>query len=182
MEIETQIPSYGFIDGRRVKISYIGQQRTCARCCAKRDICPGQSNARVCEENGGLKANTEAMWKETLNTIKYQAWSGEEINVVADPSAVEADAENTEQNYDDTKVDGITLDNLKENCTEEDVKTILSKVCNEEQLKMLSIHPMGSTKSKLVKWDDPKLIMTIGQKIEIEGEVTPSCQILETEI
>ena len=145
MEIETQIPSYGFIDGRRVKISYIGQQRTCARCCAKRDICPGQSNARVCEENGGLKANTD---------------------VVADPSAVEADAENTEQNYDDTKVDGITLDNLKENCTEEDVKTILSKVCNEEQLKMLSIHPMGSTKSKLVKCDDPKLIMSIGQKID----------------
>ena len=67
MEVEHPIPSYAVIDGRRVKIWHPGQKRTCARCCLESDKCPGKANAKLCDENGGIKAKTEVVWAETLN-------------------------------------------------------------------------------------------------------------------
>ena len=102
------------------------------------------------------------MWKEVMNSVNYQDWSGEEMDL--DPNQAEkAEKEASEPMFDERKVDGITIDNLKENSTEE---AILSKVCNKEQLEKLSIHPMGSTKSKLIKCTDQKLILSIGHKLD----------------
>ena len=53
MEIDKPIPSYGVIDGRKVKLYHPGQKRTCARCQKTADSCPGKSNAKLCEGNGG---------------------------------------------------------------------------------------------------------------------------------
>ena len=55
MTVTTPLPSYGIIDGKRVKIFHVGQARTCACCHCTRDVCPGQANARQCEDNGGEK-------------------------------------------------------------------------------------------------------------------------------
>ena len=53
MEVEKPIPSYAILDGRKVKIHHMGQRRTCARCQRTADDCPGQSNARLGDQNGG---------------------------------------------------------------------------------------------------------------------------------
>ena len=163
MDVEKDIPSYGVINGRRVKIYYNGQKRTCARCCKSRDHCPGESNAKICEENGGEKVKTEKMWKETLEAINYTPWMVEEAEIVEVDTNEEA-VENEE--IDASKFDGITLDNLKENSSDLEIMELLEKVCTNEELKDIKIHPTGSTKSKLLTFSDIKPIPAIWKKID----------------
>ena len=78
MDVEKPIPSYAVIDGRKVKIFHAGQRRTCARCQKNADHCPGNSNAKLCEENGGIRVKVELMWKDTLKEVDYKEWVGGE--------------------------------------------------------------------------------------------------------
>ena len=55
MELNHHLPSYAVIDNRRVKIFYPGQRRTCARCQKVAVECEGNANAKLCEENGGVR-------------------------------------------------------------------------------------------------------------------------------
>ena len=79
MEINHPLPSYAMIDKRRVKIQHVGQRRTCARCQKSADDCKGNSNARLCEENGGEKVHVSAAWRETLASLDYVKWNGSEL-------------------------------------------------------------------------------------------------------
>ena len=77
MEVTKPLPSYAVIDNRRVKIYHPGQRRTCARCQKVADQCKGNSNARLCEDNGGEKVNVIDAWKNILATVNYIAWNGD---------------------------------------------------------------------------------------------------------
>ena len=163
MEVEKSIPSYAVVSGRRIKIFYNGQRRTCARCCKPRELCPGESNARVCEQNGGEKVKTEKMWKETLETVGYIPWAGEEAEVTVTDNP---EKEVIEAYEDEGKFDGVTLDNLKENSTDNEIMELLRKVCSMEEMENITIHPTGSTKSKLLKFSDQKPIPAIWKKMD----------------
>ena len=99
MEITTPLPSYAKIDNRKVKIYNAGQRRTCARChkIAGPDQCPGNSNARLCEDNGGSKAKVSDVWKAILSSVNYKEWNGGEADDVED----EDEGDNLEENVAD---------------------------------------------------------------------------------
>ena len=112
MEVEKPIPSYAIPDGRKVKIHHAGQRRTCARCQKMADDCPGQSNARLCDQNGGQKAKVDIVWKETLDKVGYTEWLGGKIENPAEENDNES-----EENWIDIEkcypnCDGIVINKL----------------------------------------------------------------------
>ena len=70
------------IDKRRVKIQHVGQRRTCARCQKSAEECKGNSNARLCEENGGEKVHVSTAWRDTLASLNCVKWNGEGVDAV----------------------------------------------------------------------------------------------------
>ena len=82
MEINHHLPSYAMIDKRRVKIQHVGQRRTCARCQKSAEECKGNSNARLCEENGGEKVHVSTAWRDTLASLNCVKWNGEGVDAV----------------------------------------------------------------------------------------------------
>ena len=146
MEINTPLPSYAVIDGRRVKVWHIGQKRTCARCNMDVDSCPGKANARHCEDNGGAKTKTEDMWKTVLESVKYSEWDGEEVKIVVEKTNAVDDA--SENSFEGS--DGIVLSNIEENATEEDIKSLLRAGMEETDIEKVLIEKMGNNKSRLI--------------------------------
>ena len=86
-------------------------------------------------------------------------WTGAEIL-----KEVPAHEENPEEEEEGDYVapiegcTGIVMDNLNENMTVEDIKTILKKGRSGGTLKSWSIHPTGSLRSKIVEFPDADLI------------------------
>ena len=167
MELEKPLPSYASIDGRKVKIYHIGQKRTCARCQKDGENCPGRANAKQCEENGGTKTNVEVAWKEILNNIGYREWNGGECVVdTGNPSNENEEPAVAEEATPIEGCDGLVLDNLEENTTLEDIKSILKNVCSEENLISCTLDPAGSLRSKILKDLDTSLIPSIAKKMD----------------
>ena len=147
MEISTPLPSYAVIDGRRVKVWHLGQKRTCARCNLKADSCPGNANARHCEDNGGNKTKTEVMWKDVLQSVSYREWDGEEVKIVVEETIDDND-EPTAAALE--KSDGIVLSNIEENATEEDIKSLLKGEMEEHDIEKIRIEITGNKRSRLI--------------------------------
>ena len=57
---------------------HAGQIKTCARCNKSYENCGGKANAKLCEENGGVKTKTEEMWKVMLAKVDYKEQNGKE--------------------------------------------------------------------------------------------------------
>ena len=164
MEVKKPIPSYAMIDKRKVKIYHPGQRRTCARCQKVADLCQGNSNARLCEANGGEKINAAEAWKNTLSSIDYKEWSGGEDEI---KEAVIEDDEIEEDNVPDiTNCDGFVISNLEEDATIDDIKTIIKEAVPEDVIGKITIHPTGSMRSKIIKDVDIALVNRITQKID----------------
>ena len=69
--------------------------------------------------------------------------------------------------------DGVVIDNLKENVTDEEVKLILAASCPDENLDDVKINPLGSTKSKLITGVESSLLQTLVNnvnKTRIDGK------------
>ena len=164
MEVKKPIPSYAMIDKRKVKIYHPGQRRTCARCQKVADLCQGNSNARLCEANGGEKINAAEARKNTLSSIDYKEWSGGEDEI---KEAVIEDDEIEEDNVPDiTNCDGFVISNLEEDATIDDIKTIIKEAVPEDVIGKITIHPTGSMRSKIIKDVDIALVNRITQKID----------------
>ena len=168
MEITKPLPSYAVIDRRKVKIHHAGQRRTCARCQKTADLCKGNSNARLCEDNGGEKTNVVDVWKNILAMVNYVEWKDEEPVAVDDPEIDGDDLNEVEDNgaANVTNCDGFVISNLDEETTVEDIKTILKGTATEEAIAGLTVHPTGSTRSKIIKDIDPALVNIITKKID----------------
>ena len=167
MEVTHPLPSYAMIDNRRVKIYHPGQRRTCARCQKVADKCKGNSNAKLCEDNGGEKVNVIDAWKNTLASVNYIAWNSEESNdtdknIIEDME--EIDEETTATNV--TNCDGFVISNLDEDITIEEIKLILKGAAKDEDIDGISVHPTGSTRSKIIKDIDPTLVNRITKKVD----------------
>ena len=155
------------IDNRRVKIYHPGQRRTCARCQKVADKCKGNSNAKLCEDNGGEKVNVIDAWKNTLASVNYIAWNSEESNDT-DKNIIE-DMEESEEETTATNVtncDGFVISNLDEDITIEEIKLILKGAAKDEDIDGISVHPTGSTRSKIIKDIDPTLVNRITKKVD----------------
>lgn len=170
MELDKPLPSYASIDGRKVKIYHIGQKRTCARCQKDGENCPGRANAKHCEENGGTKNNVEVAWKEILMNIGYRDWNGGETTVEPSETNEAIDEKKESAEVDEVQpiegCDGLVFDNLEENATLEEIKTILMNVCTEEDLVSCTLHPTGSLRSKILKDLNPSLAPSIAKKVD----------------
>ena len=166
MEISQPLPSYAVIDKRKVKIYHPGQRRTCARCQKVADKCKGNSNAKLCEENGGEKVNVIDAWKDTLVSLNYTEWKGEGLDTIGEGFTENADQENSEQVTDITNCDGFVISNLDEEASIDDIKIILKGIAADDAISGISIHPTGSTRSKIVKDIDPTLVTKITKKID----------------
>ena len=169
MEVKSPLPSYAMIDNRKVKIHHVGQRRTCARCqkVAGPNQCPGNANARLCEENGGDKIKVADIWKDILAAVNYKEWNG------GQPEEVENAEENEdltdpdeERGVDISNCDGFVLSNLEEDTTVDDIKTIMKGSVPDEALEAITVHPTGSTRSKIVKDVDPSLVNTITRNVD----------------
>ena len=153
MEVEKPIPSYAIIDGRKVKIYHPGQRRTCARCQKTADACLGQSNARLCEENEGVKVNVDAVWNDILQKVEYKDWDGGEI-VSFEENKVENDVHESKDNDEfATKYpncDGILISNVPEDTTSTEIETILNSAV-AGSTDNVSILQAENVRSRLVK-------------------------------
>ena len=148
MEIMTPVPSYAMIDNRKIKIHYAGQKRTCARCHKGADDCRGNSNAKLCDDNGGEKANLKDAWKEVLESVNYTDWNGGEITETENEEKDEALEEDIEIH---DNCDGIVVSNLVENNTLDDIQEMLKGLVPDDALREVTVHPTGSTRSKIIK-------------------------------
>ena len=169
MEISKSLPSYASIDGRKVKIYHPGQKRTCARCQKDGEHCPGKANAKLCDENGGVKTNVETVWKEILDNVGYKEWSGEGIENDPEIEAVREDGEDTMDDPELPPIEGCTgivLDNLEEDMSLDDIKAILQKVCPEDSLELCTLQPTGSLRSKIIENLETNLIQKITKKVD----------------
>ena len=166
MEIEVPLPSYAIIDGRKIKIYYPGQKRTCARCQKTAESCPGNSNAKLCEENNGEKVKVEVAWKEILDKVKYTEMGNESNATEDEPSDDSEEATVEEINTDDLKYDGFVISNLEESTTREDIEIILKNSVKKEDIEKMTVHPTGSTRSKLIKDIAKESIVNIIKKVD----------------
>ena len=163
IELKRPLPSYAVVDGRRVKIWHPGQKRTCARCNKQSEDCPGNSNAKTCEENGGLKEKTEVMWKELLREVNYKEWEGGEIQDISEETGAVLEPS---EPVSDEKWDGLVIDNLKEGAKDEEILELLKKTCKDTDLENVQIIPTGSTRSKLIKGIAKNLLTPISKTID----------------
>ena len=167
MEIVTPLPSYAMIDKRKVKIHHAGQRRTCARCQKVADLCRGNSNAKLCEDNGGEKVNAADAWRDTLDTVEYKEWSGGEVD-----SKEEDENEKDDENVDAegganiSNCDGVIISNLEEDTTTEDIKFIMKGTLPKESMEKITVHPTDSTRSKLIKDMDLTLVSKIAKHVD----------------
>ena len=149
MEIVTPLPSYAMIDNRKVKIHHAGQKRTCARCHMGTDDCRGNSNAKLCDENGGRKAILKDTWKVVLESVNYIAWNGGEP---AETAVIEIEEDDEEEDMEiHDNCDGVVLTNLNENSTKEDIQELMKGLIDDDALDKISVHPTGSVTRKVVK-------------------------------
>ena len=165
MEITKPLPSYAVIDKRRVKIFHPGQRRTCARCQQVADLCNGNSNAKLCEDNGGVKVNVATAWKDTLAMVNYIEWSGGEVDVEITEQNIDDEGCIEEEAIDITNCDGVVISNLDEDVVIEDIKTIIKTAVPNDVLDKITVHPTGSTRSKIVKDFDVTLVKNITKKV-----------------
>ena len=163
MEIETPLPSYAVIDGRRVKIWHPGQRRTCARCNQDVDHCVGGANARHCEEKGGNKTKTDDMWSKVLESVKYTEWNGDEIK-----DLVEETVDTGEDTPKDEieKWDGVVLSNINENATENDIKMLLKLGLDDQDIEGVDIKETGNKRSRIVTGIAKEKIAHLSKKLE----------------
>ena len=117
MEVTTPIPSYAMIDKRRIKIHHPGQRRTCARCHKVAERCEGNSNAKLCEDNGSAKIHVATAWKETLASVGYREWNRGEPEVDVDVIEEGNNDSDDENDADISNCDGFVISNLEENAT-----------------------------------------------------------------
>ena len=64
--------TFHIIDGARVKIFYIGNRKTCARCHLTADHCPGEAQAVQCEELGGSRVPLVEHMKKLWEIIDFR--------------------------------------------------------------------------------------------------------------
>ena len=64
MRVYRNIPSYIIVDGKRVKVTYEGQQKTCVRCNELYKNCPGNGIPEKCEELEGDKVELIKSWEK----------------------------------------------------------------------------------------------------------------------
>ena len=162
MEIDKPIPSYGIIDGRKVKIYYPGQRRTCARCQKTADQCLGNSNAKLCDERGGDRVGVEIVWKSILEKIGYVDYNEEkEITQETEENTEIEESEVVDKNplleFSNYLYDGLILSNLPEDISNEDLEELLEKhVLNcSDKITILSAE---SSRSRFIKTNDKDLI------------------------
>ena len=103
-------------------------------------------------------------WKETLATVNYVEWNGGELEVKPDEIENNEIVEEYEANI--TNCDGIVISNLDENATIEDIKAIMKDAIPADDLGKISVHPTGSTRSKIVKDVDVSHAMSIARKLD----------------
>ena len=77
----TNIGSYHIIDGHKVNVRYPGQLQTCGRCLMSSRECRGRGVARVCETEGGVKADFGTYILNLWQKIGYQPKDYQEIDV-----------------------------------------------------------------------------------------------------
>ena len=136
----------------------------CARChkVAGNDQCPGNSNAKLCEDNGDVKVKVADVWKDILDSVNYMEWNGGEIEDIEN----EKEEELEEDDANISNCDGFVISNLEENSTTEDIKAIIKGSVPDEALQVITVHPTGSTRNKIIKDIEISLVKTITRKID----------------
>ena len=61
-----------FLGGKKIRVSYRGNERSCARCYGGRNNCPGGGNASLCEENYGEKVDLMQHMRSLWTRIGYK--------------------------------------------------------------------------------------------------------------
>ena len=74
--------------------------------------------------------------------------------------------DDSDTDVDITNCDGIVISNLEEKASEDDIKKILNGVALEDEVNVMTIHPTGSMRSKIVKNVNSSKIKMITRKID----------------
>ena len=70
MKIKKNIPSYILIGGKKAKVIYNGQLKTCARCHKVAEHCPGESDASKCDNEGGDRRDIMLTYDQIIEEAK----------------------------------------------------------------------------------------------------------------
>ena len=97
MVVEKPLPSYAILDGKRVMVRHQGQRWTCARCHGDRESCPGEADAKKCEDKGGAKVDLRQAWLAQLEKVGYTQWEGGEIDTCEEEVTEEDQLYNKEE-------------------------------------------------------------------------------------
>ena len=91
----------------------------------------------------------EDAWRDILEKVNY-AVMGDEMKRPVEEHCDDIDTGDTNSVRDDN-VDGFIISNLGEKTTREDIVSVLKSIVNSEDLEKFTVHPTGSTRSKLIK-------------------------------
>ena len=168
MEIDKPIPSYGIIDGRKVKIYHPGQRRTCARCQKTADQCLGNSNAKLCDERGGNKVAVENVWKDILKNVGYSEWNDKKETsqeVEENTEVQKSEIIDTNFSNDYPNCDGLVFSNLPEDISNDELEKVMEK-CVVNCSDQVSILPGESLRSRFIKINNINLISEFVRKMD----------------
>ena len=127
--------TYHIIDGANITVNYPGLRRTCGRCHQTSQVCPGESWAKKCEENGGQKVklldHMKSLWQEIgFNPSKFQLEDVENVDYTADVQIKDTNftpeqRKNKPSPEDKSKFTGVTIKNFPKDIPEPDLVAFL---------------------------------------------------------
>ena len=137
-----QMGTYHLIDGRKVRVFFRGNRKTCGRCHRTANECPGEAIAKNCAAGGGTLVPLSEHMKKLWGVIGFVPTSFEMIeNEKTEDEFHQAEKDATvvtEQHFPRTKVqgatekdierfDGITIRNFPSQLKDEDITSFLQE-------------------------------------------------------
>ena len=136
-EATTNMGTYHFIDGSRIRVFYRGNTKTCGRCHKSSGQCPGDGVARECEEQGGervhLSDHMRSLWAfinfnptsfKLPETTEDMAGGGDKpISDVRIPKVIQAPMSEADKG----KLVGIRINNFPLEMSEEEILEFLKE-------------------------------------------------------
>ena len=111
------------------------------------------------------------MWMDMLAKVGYTEWDSLDLNHQAQVETIRE-----EKNYQPMleNCDGVLVNNLKEETTDEEVLNLFKEVIPEEEMKNISIQPQNNPRSRLIIGFNENSIPSVWKKLNkllIDGQM-----------
>ena len=162
MIVKEPLPSYAILDGKRVTVRHQGQRWTCARCHSDRGSCPGEADARKCEDNGGEKVDLRLAWQARLEKVGYTQWDGGEIDVDQEEEEQWFDTLEGVDDFNSILVRGFA-DNMDNSAI---VDILVEQGCNVTDMENMVVSTTENANCRMISGVTKEVLQDIWKKID----------------